>query len=89
MTGAGELFTAFVDFRKAFDVTDRQLMYCVLCKNGINGALLDLVKQMYTNTTNVLHLNNQFSEEFHSEIGVKQGDNFFTSLLCPVYRWST
>ena len=72
---SGNIFAAFVDFRKAFDSTDSELMFCTLSQKGINGAVLALIKAMYTDTRNILHLNGENTEEIWSEIGLKQGDN--------------
>ena len=66
---------AFVDFRKAFDVTYRELMYVSMVVNRIQGKIMDLVKTLYTETLNIIRLNGQFSRPFKSEQGLRQGDN--------------
>ena len=76
------IFAAFVDFRKAFDVTDRELLYCALIEKGVTGPFLDLIRQLYMNTTNILQINQELSSHFRSEIGVKQGDNLSPSCFC-------
>ena len=70
-----QIFSIFVDFRKAFDYVDRQLMYHRLKEANVNGPFLDLIIQMYTNTVNVVKVNELFTDEIEINIGVKQGDN--------------
>ena len=87
-------YAAFVDFRKAFDATDRELLQCTLFNLGINGAVLELVKQMYLDTFNVLRINRKYSEQFESKIGVLQGNNlsptcfnlYLNGLLCDLEK---
>lgn len=82
----------FVDFRKAFDVTDRQLLFLRLSSYGITGTTLELIKQLYSHTTNVIRLNGVLTGEFISEQGVRQGDNlsptcfstYLNGLLCEL-----
>ena len=70
-----QIFSIFVDFRKAFDYVDRQLMYHRLKEANVNGPFLELIIQMYTNTVNVVKVNELFTDEIENNIGVKQGDN--------------
>ena len=75
-TRAGRMvFSAFVDFKKAFDLVDRDLLFQQLCKLNINGNILGLIKQMYTDTVNMVKINNRFTPEFKSYQGVPQGNN--------------
>ena len=82
----------FVDFRKAFDVTDRQLLFLRLSSYGITGTTIELIKQLYSHTTNVIRLNGVLTGEFISEQGVRQGDNlsptcfstYLNGLLCEL-----
>ena len=71
----------FVDFRKAFDVTDRGLLLYRLAVSGITGTVLSLIDQMYQNTTNILWLNGQYGDEFKSENSLRQGDNLSPTLF--------
>ena len=76
-----ELFVCFIDFRKAFDVVNRDLLYCHLVEYGIHGNILDLIKQMYQDTSSVIRLNGLISDSFISESGVKQGDNLSPTMF--------
>ena len=75
-------YAAFVDFRKAFDVTNRDLLYHRLNSYCINGPLLNLIKEMYKNTRNQVRINNTLTGEFCSKNGVKQGDNQSATYFC-------
>jgi hypothetical protein len=41
------LFTCFVDFKKAYDLVDRRLLWDKLARRGMPTALLDAVKALY------------------------------------------
>ena len=69
-------YCTFVNFSKAFDVVDRELMFLTMVKNGICGQILTIARQLYTNTMNTVCINNMFSEEFCSKNGMRQGDNY-------------
>ena len=69
------VYCCFINFRKAFDYVDRPLMYRKLEEHGVKGSVLELIKQIYSRTANLIRINNLLSEEFVSLTGVKQGDN--------------
>ena len=43
----GILYVYFIDFKKAFDLTDRNTLWLILKKNGIRGKRYKAVKSMY------------------------------------------
>ena len=69
------IFSGFVDFRKAFDVVDREMLYNRLATLGVTGNILGVVRQVYRETKNVIRLNDTLSPEFVSETDLQQGDN--------------
>ena len=73
--GGQSVYVAFLDFWKAFNFVDREMMIFRLQQYHIDGNLLKLIKEIYTDTTNVLRLNGEFGEYFTSEKGTCQGDN--------------
>ena len=75
MLHSKETHTCFIDFRKAFDVVDRDLLRYKLLDCGIMGTLYHMIDQMYSDTRNVIRLNNHYSNEFNSSHGVMQGNN--------------
>ena len=52
-----------------------------LQKSGVSGGILELTKQMYTKTSNVVRLNGMLSKEFISENGVLQGNNYSPTIF--------
>ena len=75
------IFASFIDFSKAFDLTDRNLLYYRLISYGIKGNILNLIKEMHTNTVSKIRLNGVYSGDLVSNIGVKQGDNQASTLF--------
>ena len=44
---ATPLHTAFVDFRKAYDSVNQEVMWCILKARGVHPKLLALIKDLY------------------------------------------
>ena len=65
----------FIDFRKAFDVTDRNLLYYNFASCGIRGKILNMIERIYQETENVIRINGMLSNTFTSEQGLRQEDN--------------
>jgi hypothetical protein len=72
--GKREVYTAFIDFRKAYDSVDRSLLWECLRSLGLHGRIMDNLIEMYTGVKLRVRVGGQLSEEFPSDIGVKQGD---------------
>ena len=68
-----KLFVCFVDFSKAFDTVWRNGLLFKLQNLGINGNALTLLKNMYNDVSYIVKVNNEYSDLFHSNIGVRQG----------------
>ena len=68
------LYTCFVDFKKAFDSVCRDALLNKIHKIGINGQFLQILKSIYSTTTNSLIYHEFLSPKFISNVGVKQGD---------------
>ena len=69
------VFATFIDFKKAFDLSNRELIFCKLSQNGVTGLFLNLLKTFYQGTCNQIRLNGVLGEKFSSMQGLKQGDN--------------
>ena len=78
-------FATFVDFRKAFDVVDRDLLFYRLRQYGVTGSILELIKQMYTNTLSYVRLNGLMSDAINSNNGVLQRNNL-SNIIWVVHR---
>ena len=70
-----KLYAAFIDFRKAFDLIDRNMLWIILHKNGINGKMYKAIKSMYEVVKARIRANNDVTEAFMCPHGLKQGDN--------------
>jgi exonuclease III len=71
-----KLFCAFIDYQKAFDTVWRDgLWYKLYTQNGVEGKLLNVIKNMYTNIKSCVFVNGVKSDSFCSMIGVRQGEN--------------
>ena len=75
------LYTCFVDFSKAFDSIWREGLIKKIENIGINGNFLNIIKSMYSTTTNSIIYDNELSETFPSNKGIKQGDTLSTTLF--------
>ena len=68
-------FLCFVDFRKAFDYVDRDLLLVKLAELGICGKVYNAIKSAYTSTMSAVRLNGEIGRWFEIYQGTKQGDN--------------
>ena len=75
------LYTCFVDFSKAFDSLNRNILMEKVSKIGIHGCFLNIIKSIYSCTTNSIIYKDSLSSKFPSNIGVKQGDVLSTILF--------
>ena len=78
------LYCAFIDYQKAFDLVDRTSLWSKLIDCNINGKLMKLIYNMYQGTKACIKLNNKLSNSFICSIGVRQGDNL-SPLLFALY----
>ena len=82
--GHQRLYCAFVDFKKAFDLVNRSLLWHKLIANKINGNVLNVIYNMYDNAKSCVRLGPVLSEFFTCNIGVRQGENL-SPLLFAIY----
>lgn len=67
------LFCCFVDFKKAFDLVNRTLLWRRLKMIGISGTMLSAIKTIYSNVTCKVKSSTGLGPAINSTIGVKQG----------------
>ena len=72
---SGKSYACFVDLKKAFDSVIHSALLYKLLKNGINGKFFNIIKSIYSCSVLRVKMDNNLSNCFKSEIGVKQGDN--------------
>jgi len=68
------LFITFIDFKKAFDSIDRDMMFAILRHYGIPEKIVSAIRALYDNSKSQVYVNGQFSEPFDVTTGVLQGD---------------
>jgi hypothetical protein len=68
------LYVAFIDFEKAYDSVDRDLLWRVIEGMGVHGTMLQCLKNMHAAIMLQVKENGELGEPFKAELGVKQGD---------------
>ena len=68
-----DTYACFVDFRKAFDSINRDLLWRKLSLYGIRGQFLDTLKSMYQDFECSVEFNKENTPWFNVNSGVKQG----------------
>lgn len=69
------VYCAFIDFRKAYDSVNRNILWSCLERMGLHGNYMSTLKNMYREVRMRVRVGNSISEAFLAEAGVKQGDN--------------
>ena len=75
------VYACYVDFRKAFDLIDRDLLLVRLKEMGIKGRLLVTIQALYKETTSSICLNGMLEDWFRTKYSVKQGHSLSPSLF--------
>ena len=73
-------FACMVDFAKAFDKTDRNMLLFKLLINGLSGKFYNCIRSMYLSTKCCMNINTVLTDWFPTESGLKQGDNLSPTL---------
>ena len=70
-----KLYTAFIDFKKAYDSVNRNIMWSVLLRSSIQDKMLRTIKAMYASVQACVKINatTDLSGFFHCLQGLKQG----------------
>ena len=74
-------YVAFVDFEKAFDRVNRNLLFYKLKTMGIGGKVLSMIQTIYSDCKSCINVNGYLTEEFSSKFGVRQGDSLSPTLF--------
>ena len=69
-----ETFLCFIDYKKAFDSVDRNLLLFKLSNIGIKGNIYKAISSLYSNPKSRIILQDYSTDYFDCPIGVKQGD---------------
>ena len=66
-----QTFVTFIDFQKAFDYVNHNLLYHKLLNMGILGDLYHSIKQVYNNPVSCVQLNGHLTDWFPITSGVR------------------
>ena len=58
------IFCAFIDFKKAFDCINRQMLLYRLLMYNIDGKMYNAIQSLYNNTKSTVKLNDHITEYF-------------------------
>ena len=72
-TRGGKLHALSVDFEKAFDSVDRHKLWAILNTHGVSPKMKILLHNMYENVKACVRNNNEYSDSFELQLGVRQG----------------
>ena len=75
------LFVAFIDFRKAYDKINRNLLLLKLQKRGIKGKFYQNLKAIYSDISYVIKVKGGYLDPIPSTCGLKQGGVLSPSLF--------
>ena len=79
-----DLYVAFVDYQKAFDSIWRVGLWQKLLRHNINGKILNVIINLYSNIKSCVKLNGVFSKTFGCNIGLRQGE-YLSPLLFSLF----
>jgi exonuclease III len=74
-------YAAFIDFRKAFDYVNRNLLLYRLLESNVDGHMYNAIKMLYQNTSACVQVNEHYTGWFPTLCGVRQGDNLSPTLF--------
>ena len=81
------LYTVFVDFQKAFDSVDRDVIWRLLNHYGFPAKFVNIIQQMYEDATcQVIH-DGKLTEPFTVQTGVRQGCLLSSTIFLVVVDW--
>lgn len=75
------IYACFVDFRKAYDSVSIPCLLYKLHQIGVTGHMHSVIENMYSKTKLKVDVGIGLTEEFASNIGVRQGDNLSPTLF--------
>ena len=77
----------FIDFKAAFDSVNREKLWEVMRRDGVNGKLIRLLRAYYENTRARVRVYGELSDFFTIKTGVRQGCAMSPVLFNFVIDW--
>ena len=68
-----KFYVCFVDFRKAFDTVNREVLWEVLERHGVSNKMLNMIKAIYNRVVAVIRYGNELTGKINCPMGVRQG----------------
>ncbi len=66
-------YCAFIDFRKAYDYINRDLLWNKLIDIGVRGRMLTAIRSLYASVSSCVRVNSLYTDWFDVKSGVRQG----------------
>ena len=63
----------FVDFKQAFDIMNRDILFYKIIKSGLHGRLLNTLRSLYSKTSFRVKHSGKLSDSILQQMGVNQG----------------
>ena len=68
-----KLYVAYIDYKKAFDTVDRNILFQILEKQGVSTKFLNMLKAIYKTVNVVIRCGKELTSKIYCPLGVKQG----------------
>jgi hypothetical protein len=68
-----KLYACFVDLKSAFDCVQREPLFEVLVKHGMNGKFMQAVVSIYKTVLSCVRIEDRLTEFFECPVGLRQG----------------
>ena len=85
------LYACYIDFTKAFDYENRDVLVFKLKKRFVDGKFLSVIKSMFNKSNGRVKWRNKFSKPIKGKFGVLQGGvlspKLFTEFLCDISEY--
>jgi hypothetical protein len=82
----GLCISYFVDFKKAYNLVKREVLYNILLEFGTPKKLVRLIKMYLNETHRKIHVGKLLSDTFPIQNGLKQGNALFAIAFQLCFR---